>query len=177
MKYFAALRRATLCGLALMLLSTMAQADSQFVPMLGTYQGNGCDGVKRLGNFSNWLGRKPDFVLDFFASDSWQSMLNDANWSIKCWSRQPMEMVFSVPMLMNDHGTLAEGASGKFDDQFRQLAEMLVKTFLACSHSSWLGIQWRLVSMGGQERSRKLGEVLAAYCDHHAQCPRCGIYF
>lgn len=110
-----------------------SSTPSSFVAMLGTYQGNGCDGVKRMGNFSNWLGRRPDFVLDFIASDSWQSMQGDANWASKCWSHQPIEVVFSVPMLMNDHGTLAEGASGKFDDQFRQLAETLIKNGFAHS--------------------------------------------
>jgi len=128
------MKRHTLTLLALLLtLSAAAHADLPYAAMLGTYQGNGCDGVKRIGNFSSWLGRQPDFVLDFIASDSWTSMLNDANWSSKCWSHQPMEVVFSVPMLVNDHSTLAEGASGKFDDQFRQLAQTLIKNGFANS--------------------------------------------
>lgn len=104
-----------------MLMSNICMASS-----FGVYQGNGCDGVRHLRAFSSWLGRQPDFVLDFFADDSWDSMLGDANWTIKCWARAQMKVVFSVPMLPRNDGTLAEGAVGRFDDHFRKLAQLLV---------------------------------------------------
>lgn len=91
----------------------------------GVYQGNGCDGAKRIGDFSRWLGRKPDFALDFFAAESWQAMMDDANWTVKCWAKHGTKVVFSIPMLPNGGHTLADGAAGKFDDKFRQLAQLL----------------------------------------------------
>lgn len=93
---------------------------------LGVYQGNGCDGVKRLKEFSGWFGRQPDFVLDFFDSASWMSMLDDARWTVNCWAREDKTVVFSIPMLPKGGATLAQGAAGNFDDKFRELAELLV---------------------------------------------------
>lgn len=91
----------------------------------GVYQGNGCDGVKHLKEFSGWYGRQPDFVVDFFAADSWKSLMDDANWTVRCWAKQHVKVVFSVPMLPNG-STLADGAEGKFDDNFTALAKLLV---------------------------------------------------
>lgn len=93
---------------------------------LGVYEGNGCDGVTSLTGFVSWFGRQPDHVLDFFASDSWTSMMDDATWAVSCWKRQGKTVVFSVPMLPKDGSTLAQGAAGKFDDKFRTLAKLLV---------------------------------------------------
>ncbi len=92
---------------------------------LGVYEGNGCDGVSDLAGFVNWFGRQPDFVVDFFASDSWTSMMNDATWAIGCWKRQNKTVLFSVPMLPQDGSTLQQGAAGNFDDKFRALAKLL----------------------------------------------------
>jgi len=107
-------------------ISTPSKAATSSGAKLGVYQGNGCDGLNGLANFASWFGRQPDFVLDFFASTSWTEMLNDASWAVGCWNRQNKTVVFSVPMLPQDGSTLAQGASGRFDDKFRALAKMLV---------------------------------------------------
>lgn len=93
---------------------------------LGVYQGNGCNGVKALTTFVSWFGRDPDFVLDFFDTSSWTNMYNDAGWTVSCWGRYKRQVVFSVPMLPGGTDTLADGAAGKFDDQFRKIGELLV---------------------------------------------------
>lgn len=92
---------------------------------LGVYQGNGCDGVKKLETFAAWFGRKPDFVLDFFAMDTWDSMYSDAQWALGCWAKQGIKGVWSVPMLVGGT-TLAKGAAGEYDAQFIKLAQLLV---------------------------------------------------
>lgn len=93
---------------------------------LGVYQGNGCSGVTALASFVTWLGRKPDHVLDFLAADSWQAMLDNANWTMNCWTNANTGVIFSIPMLPYGTDTLADGASGKFDDKFKQIATLLV---------------------------------------------------
>lgn len=109
--------------LAVMMLSPPVIA----APQLGVYQGNGCDGARRMQDFARWLGRQPDFALDFFAADSWKSMSDDANWTVKCWARHGMKkVVFSIPMLPGGGPTLAEGAAGHFDTHFQQLAQLLI---------------------------------------------------
>lgn len=109
-----------------LVLNCMLMPSICMATRFGVYQGNGCDGAKRLKEFSIWLGRQPDLVLDFFSADSWKSMLGDANWTVKCWTRAHVKVVFSVPMLPNHNGTLADGAAGLFDDKFRKLAKLLV---------------------------------------------------
>jgi hypothetical protein len=115
----------SLMSVTLMMVCLLASTSSRAAPSLGVYQGNGCDGLTGLAGFASWFGRQPDFVLDFFASDSWTSMMGDANWAVGCWNRQNKTVVFSVPMLPTDGSTLAQGASGQFDDKFRALAQML----------------------------------------------------
>ncbi|MGC3980681.1 MAG: glycosyl hydrolase [Steroidobacteraceae bacterium] len=111
--------------LALLSMALLPVSGEAAIPM-GVYQGNGCDGVKKLTTFTGWFGRQPDFVLDFFAADSWTSMSGDATWTVGCWQKQNMKVVYSIPMLPNDGSTLAQGAAGNFDDKFLALAQLLV---------------------------------------------------
>jgi hypothetical protein len=96
-------------------------------PRLAVYQGNGCSGVKRLPEFTAWLGRKPDLMLDFFAADTWQALHDDAGWTLGCWQKAGMSAVFSVPMLPHGKFSLREGATGAYDNHFRDLARELVR--------------------------------------------------
>lgn len=93
---------------------------------LGVYQGNGCTGVNKLPEFTSWFGREPDFILDFFDMASWQSLHDDAGWTVSCWGRAKRQVVFSVPMLPGGNFTLAEGAAGKYDAEFVKIATLLV---------------------------------------------------
>ena len=111
----------------LLICSGLASAPRAEAAALAVYQGNGCDGVKQLPQFTQWFGRQPDLIVDFFAMESWQSMMDDANWTIWCWAQQNRKVVFSVPMLPNGNDTLADGAAGKFDHIFTQLAQEFVK--------------------------------------------------
>jgi Glycosyl hydrolase family 26 len=104
----------------------MSALPTQAAVPLGVYQGNGCTGVKKLGEFTDWFGHQPDFVLDFFDMGSWQSMQDDAGWTVSCWARTQHQMVFSVPMLPGGKFTLAEGAAGQYDEQFTKIATLLV---------------------------------------------------
>lgn len=116
-------RRLALISVALLMLPGGFAAAAP----LGVYQGNGCTGVTALQKFTAWFGREPDFVLDFFDMSSWTGMQNDAGWTVSCWTRQPhREVVFSVPMLVGRDTTLAQGAQGAYDEQFRKLAELFV---------------------------------------------------
>lgn len=126
------LKRWPLTVCTALLLSALAAiapttAASSGPAKLAVYQGNGCTGVNKLPEFVNWLGREPDLILDFFNSWTWKAMQDDAAWTVSCWRRTNRQVVFSVPMLPSTGGTLAEGASGKFDDQFVQMAQVLVK--------------------------------------------------
>ena len=105
---------------------TVLNCESASAASLGVYQGSGCTGATALNNFVGWFGRKPDQVLDFIASDSWQAMLDGSNWVSGCWHNVNAEVVFSLPMLPEGTDTLADGAAGKFDDKFEQIAAVLI---------------------------------------------------
>lgn len=94
---------------------------------LSVYEGNGCIGAKNLEHFSAWLGHRPDWVLDFFAHDTWESLQSDAAWTVSCWQKAHIARVtFSVPMLVNG-STLSAGAEGAYDARFRELAQVLIE--------------------------------------------------
>ncbi|MET0657551.1 MAG: glycosyl hydrolase [Steroidobacteraceae bacterium] len=106
-------------------LSAQARAE-ELTHALGVYDGAGCTGTKRLPSFESWLGRKPQRVLDFIA---WKEGRSGWNWVLGCWNAANIEaLTISVPMLPSDGAaTLAQGAAGKFDAMFADLALDLVK--------------------------------------------------
>ncbi|HKQ83917.1 MAG TPA: glycosyl hydrolase [Steroidobacteraceae bacterium] len=112
-----------------------AALNSVFVParaadsagsMLGVYEGAGCTGTRKLADFERWFGRRPPRVLDFIA---WKDGRDGWNWVLGCWNTLGVQdLTISVPMLPGDgSGTLAQGAAGKFDAMFANLALDLVK--------------------------------------------------
>ena len=120
-------RSLAVAGCALMLLAVRphgASADGK----LGIYEGAGCDGARRIGRFTHWLGRSPAWVIDFLAYDSWRSMRHSAEWILRCWRGAPYHLSLAVPLLPQDEtATLADGARGAYDSDFRELAELLVR--------------------------------------------------
>jgi len=100
-------------------------ASAQAEPLLAVYKGNGCDGLGRIPRFEGVIGRKLDGVSDFLPSDSWESMLSDAQWALGCWHGQPYRLSIGVPMVVKG-ATLSGAAAGEYDVQFRQLGMLLV---------------------------------------------------
>jgi hypothetical protein len=92
---------------------------------LGVYEGAGCDGAKQLEQFVKWFGKRPTRVLEFV---DWKGMEMNATWSMRCWKKAGVRvMTYSVPMLPPEgSATLAQGAEGKYDALFEQLANTLV---------------------------------------------------
>jgi hypothetical protein len=101
---------------------------------LGVHNEGACSsanhaGVDNVAKFSNWLGRKPDRVIDFIWFQNWSDFERSATLLTKCWRDAGYSNVtFSVPMLPKDGGaTLQLGAKGAYDDHFRALAQTLVQ--------------------------------------------------
>lgn len=95
-------------------------------PSWGVYQGAGCDGVRRLEQFEQWSGIRPDHGLEFL---SWDALERTSRWSMRCWSDAGMRtMTYSLPMLPADgSATLADGAAGRFDELFARFGAALVE--------------------------------------------------
>jgi len=94
-------------------------------PLVAVYKGNGCDGRGRIPRYEGVIGRKLDGVVDFFAADSWPSMLSDAQWALGCWQGLPYRMAIGVPLIVKG-GTLSAAAAGDYDGQFRKLGALMV---------------------------------------------------
>lgn len=96
---------------------------------LGVYKGAGCDGRAALAGFNAWLGRRPEWVVDFLAQETWLRFDRSASWITGCWRGADYQLTLAVPMLTQDrHNTLAQGVAGAYDDHFKRLAQGLVST-------------------------------------------------
>jgi hypothetical protein len=95
---------------------------SSSVP-LGVYGGPG--GVATVRDLADATGTTVSTALDYFDDSSWQ-MVSDPIWALTQWSRSGDHMIWGVPMLPVSGATLAQGATGQYDDQFVSLARTLV---------------------------------------------------
>jgi hypothetical protein len=109
----------------LALLAGMSGTALHAEPLQFVYKGNGCDGRGRIARYEGVIGRKLDGVSDFFAKDSWKSMLSDADWALGCWQAMPRPMAIGVPLIVNG-ASLRAAANGDYDDQFRKLGALLI---------------------------------------------------
>jgi Glycosyl hydrolase family 26 len=91
---------------------------------MGVYRGSA--NPSGVGAFGAWVGRRPGVAVDFLAKGSW-SEISGAEWWADGWAGSGYRVVFSVPLLPDSGGSLAEGAQGAFDGHFRRLAEVLVE--------------------------------------------------
>lgn len=101
-----------------------AQAHGAQVPPLGVYAGPG--NAPSAEAVAAQLGGRVPYALDFLPRTSWTA-LTDPTWVAQRWHGAPFDLVIGVPMLPETGGTLAQGATGAFDAQFRALAGRLVQ--------------------------------------------------
>jgi Glycosyl hydrolase family 26 len=120
-------RRAATLGLMAGIVGAAAPANSHHL-LIGSYGGAGCTGLPEIKAFESWLGHPLGVVLDFLQKDTWNGMLGEASWIAGCWKSLPgCRLALSVPMLVDTQNpTLAQGATGEFDQNFRDLASILV---------------------------------------------------
>jgi hypothetical protein len=87
----------------------------------------GASNVAGIDQFESWTGRPAYRVLDFLADDDW-SKISAPWWWADNWAASPYRdrMVYSVPILVDTGGTLAEGAGGAYNDHYASLARVLV---------------------------------------------------
>jgi hypothetical protein len=79
--------------------------------------------------YGDWLGRPQDRGLDFLSNETWEIIENASGRGTWCWLPTGLPMTLSVPMLPADGGksTLAEGATGAYNQHFKVVAENFVK--------------------------------------------------
>jgi hypothetical protein len=127
------LRRAVLLPVLALLVIGCVGDDGQYVDPVATPRSPDA-GARGLGVFlagasvtehEAWLGRSVSHVGAYAAKTTWENFDRS---SFKQWTGSGKQVVVGVPMLMVDEpGTLAQGASGQYDAHFRRLAERLVR--------------------------------------------------
>jgi hypothetical protein len=105
------------------LTASRAHATALSSSTLGTYIGGG--NTSGFNKFSDWLGAKPAYVLDYVDGSSW-STIEDPTWTADQWAHSGARVVLSVPMLPPSGATLAQGAAGDYNSYFTNLAHALV---------------------------------------------------
>lgn len=103
---------------------TAKATGSAQAPPLGVYTGPG--NASRAEEVASQLAGRVPYALDFLPRTSWTA-LTDPTWVAQQWRGTTFHLVIGVPMLPNAGGSLAQGASGAFDPQFRTLAGRLVQ--------------------------------------------------
>jgi len=102
-------------------------APSIPTPILGVYRGAAAPG--KVEHYERWLKRPVHWALDFQAIEDWQRT-EPPTWQLRRWSKSPFRLVLSIPMLPASGGTLAAGAAGAYNENFRRLARALVRNGL-----------------------------------------------
>jgi len=90
---------------------------------LGVFLGTSPSGVRQFGK---WLGRDPEYAVDFSTRDTWNDIANPA-YTINSWRGSGYRMVYSVaPLPWSGNTSMKAGARGEYDQYFRRLARNLV---------------------------------------------------
>lgn len=90
---------------------------------IGVYRGSH---PERISAYESWLGASVDYALEFWGRGADWRRIDDPGWVARRWQGQDVKVVYSIAMLPNDDYTLAEGASGAYDDHWRNFAEVMV---------------------------------------------------
>jgi hypothetical protein len=91
--------------------------------LLGAYTGND---PSEIINFENWLGRNVDGVLGYTGGANWADYDGSVGWAAGLWSQIDRPVFWSVPLIPKG-ATLAEAATGAYNDHYRKAAQTLVK--------------------------------------------------
>jgi hypothetical protein len=102
-----------------------SQASASVTPssVFGLYGGGGnASGVIASGKS---LGSQPKYAMDFLNGSSWQS-IDNPSWWISQWHGSGYSMIWGIPILPNSSYSLAQGATGAYNQYFVTLAQAMV---------------------------------------------------
>jgi hypothetical protein len=79
-----------------------------------------------VAEWERWVGRRLTHVSSYLESSSFSAMIEHAGWKAKQFQGSGKTLVAGVPLAGGGLGSLASGAAGAHDAQWRQLAATLV---------------------------------------------------
>ncbi|WP_214321165.1 glycoside hydrolase family 26 protein [Nonomuraea sediminis] len=121
---------------------------------LGVFLGSDAQGVERIPDFEQWLGREVTVGRTYLPGDTW-SALRGPDFILEPWSawraaKPDRVLAINVPMVVPNEGGLSDtevsarlraGATGAYDLTFRHLADRLVATGAS---DSILSLGWEM---------------------------------
>jgi hypothetical protein len=115
-------------------------------PSFGVYRG--AANPTAVAQYSSWLGRPVDSVVDFESQESW-STISSPDWWLSGWQGKGYKLILSVPMVpgtsyLSDSSVssmLQQGASGAFNGYFRTLAQKLSSYGFS---DAWIRLGWEM---------------------------------
>lgn len=123
---------------AALLLSLVSQALAA-PPAMGVYMSHGDEaGIVR---YEDYTQQSMSPIIDFGADDNWEALTGryvsnnqlrsppyGLGWGVGQWATAYRgRVVWSIPMLPKTGGTLAAGAAGSYDQQWRNVAQTLIE--------------------------------------------------
>jgi hypothetical protein len=92
-------------------------------------------GGEKLPDYERWLGRRVYGVVDNAdETGGWDEMVQSAAFLARSYQGKPVHLILGIPMLTSrGRGSLARGAAGDYDAQFRFVARDLVRRNLSTS--------------------------------------------
>ena len=93
----------------------------------GVFIGNQPDAVI---NFETWLGRQVEAILSFTGAAGWKDYEGSVGWAARSvWGQIDRPVYWSIPLIPNG-ANLAAAATGAYNEHYRTVAEVLVRTRL-----------------------------------------------
>lgn len=90
---------------------------------LGVFRGTDPADVR---DFESWVGHRLGIVMDFPARDTWEHVRNP-DYLLEAWDGTGYRLSLGIPLLPEkDYGSMAAGARGEYDEQFRELGRTVV---------------------------------------------------
>jgi hypothetical protein len=80
-----------------------------------------------LQQFETWLGRPIDQITAHTGRADWKDWVGSIKWSVDLWSPLNKPICWTIP-LFADGGSLSDAAAGKYQDYYKQAAEILART-------------------------------------------------
>ncbi len=114
-----------LVALLLASVSSQSQASAGSNSSMGVYLGGGSK-TSAIAKYEKWFGGDIGVAVHFLQRSSWADANETLEWVIRVRKSDNRRISLAVPMLMNSGGTLAQGAAGKFDANFKSYAQKLV---------------------------------------------------
>lgn len=112
-----------LAALAVAFALTAAPAQAAPGTQFGVYAGAGNPAGAE--DFEQWSGMAVTRVVDYVPGSTWAD-IESPTWALGMWASSGFAVTYSVPLIPDTGGTVAEGATGAYNGHFVRLAESLV---------------------------------------------------